>query len=282
MAFSQTVNTFIISVIVPCYKQAQYLSDALESVLAQTYTHWECIIIDDGSPDNTSFIASKFCKLDTRFKYLKKENGGLSSARNAGIKTASGSLILPLDADDKINPDYLRLAINAFTENPGLDLVYCKASYFGAKTEEWILEPYSHQLLLVKNMIFCSALFKIKAYLKVNGYNESLKNGWEDWDFWLKILNPDAQVLQLQETLFYYRIKEESMVNQLITDGYKKIKWDVFLSSASVYRQYIQPPMDIYAEVQLLRKNIQFYQQSKEYRLGILLFTPFRFLKKLF
>ncbi|MGI4751820.1 MAG: glycosyltransferase family 2 protein [Janthinobacterium lividum] len=275
-------SKFLVSVIVPCYNQAEFLTEALESVWSQTYQHWECIIVDDGSPDDTAFIASKFCKLDLRFKYLKKENGGLSSARNAGIKEASGNWILPLDADDKIHPTYLQLAVNAFIDNPSLDLIYCKAEYFGAKTGDWILEPYSYQLLLVKNMIFCSAVFPSKIYFEAKGYNENLKNGWEDWDFWLNILNPSSQVLQIQETLFYYRIKKQSMVDQLMLDGYQKIKWDVFLSSASTYRKYFHPPMDAYAEVQLLKKNIQFYQQSKEYRLGRLLFAPVRFLKNLF
>ena len=282
MAFSQTINTPIISVIVPCYNQSRYLSEALESVWMQTYENWECIIVDDGSPDDTADIALNFCLKDKRFKYLKKENGGLSSARNAGIKEASGNLILPLDADDRIHKDYLCFAIEAFNRNKTLDLIYCKAAYFGEKTGEWILEPYSYEQLLTHNCIFCSAIFKKEDFTKANGYSENLKCGWEDWDLWLRMLNSTSKVLQLPETLFFYRIKEQSMVKQLINGQYQQTKWDVFLSSVSAYRNHLQPPMDIYSEVKLLRDNILFYQQSKEYRLGMLLFKPLRLLKKLF
>jgi glycosyltransferase involved in cell wall biosynthesis len=86
----------LVSVIVPCFNQAQYLGEALQSVLAQTYTNWECIIVDDGSPDNTERVASKFVKLDNRIKYHKKQNGGLADARNYGINKAKGEFILPL------------------------------------------------------------------------------------------------------------------------------------------------------------------------------------------
>ena len=93
----------LISVIVPCYNQAQYLDDCLQSVLDQTHQDWECIIVNDGSPDNTEEVAKKWLAKDSRFKYLYKENGGLSSARNAGIKDSIGQFIFFLDCDDKIS-----------------------------------------------------------------------------------------------------------------------------------------------------------------------------------
>ncbi|HEU4496898.1 MAG TPA: glycosyltransferase family 2 protein, partial [Flavobacterium sp.] len=94
------------SIIVPCFNQSQYLGEALQSVSEQTYTDWECIIVNDGSPDDTEEVSKEWCEKDARFKYLYKENGGLSSARNAGIAVAGGEYILPLDADDKIAPEY--------------------------------------------------------------------------------------------------------------------------------------------------------------------------------
>lgn len=93
----------LISVIVPCYNQAQYLDECLQSVLDQTYTDWECIIVNDGSPDHTEEVAKKWLEKDPRFRYIDKENGGLSSARNAGLKEAKGEWIQFLDSDDKIN-----------------------------------------------------------------------------------------------------------------------------------------------------------------------------------
>lgn len=275
-------NTLKVSVVVPCFKQAQYLPEALNSILEQSYTNWECIIVDDGSPDETAIVASKFCKSDPRFKYLKKENGGLSSARNAGIKTASGSLLLPLDADDKIHPDYIKLAVDAFIKNPDLDVVYCKAYFFGEKTGEWLLEPYSYEKLLHNNMIFCSAVFKKQKFANTSGYNENLKNGFEDWDLWIRMLKPVSQIVQLTETLFYYRIKKESMFQLLIEGDYRQTKWDVFLSCTDIYRKHMLPPTDLNQEIERLNSIIKFYQHSKEYRLGRFLFSPIRTFKKLF
>lgn len=111
-----------ISVVVPCYNQAQYLDECLQSVLNQTYQDWECIIVNDGSPDNTEDVAKSWAEKDTRFIYLSKENGGLSSARNAGIEIAKGEWILPLDADDKIGERYLELAEKEF-ENDFVEII---------------------------------------------------------------------------------------------------------------------------------------------------------------
>lgn len=102
MNFLKNKLNTLVSVIIPCYKQAQYLDEALQSVFNQTYANWECIIVNDGSPDNTAEVANWWLEKDRRFRYLIQENAGLSSARNSGIDYATGEFILPLDADDKI------------------------------------------------------------------------------------------------------------------------------------------------------------------------------------
>ena len=108
-------NNKIISVVIPCYNQAEFLPETLDSLIAQDYRDWEGIIVNDGSLDNTEEVALTYLKKDRRLKYIKKENGGLSSARNCGIEHASGEFILPLDSDDIIKPEYLSKAIEAFS-----------------------------------------------------------------------------------------------------------------------------------------------------------------------
>ncbi|MRX67906.1 Glycosyltransferase involved in cell wall bisynthesis [Flavobacterium resistens] len=204
-----------VSVIVPCYNQAQYLDEALISVLNQTYSNWECIIVDDGSPDNTEDVASKWCDKDPRFKYLKKKNGGLCSARNAGIDIADGQLILPLDADDRIGNKYLELATKAFNDNNSLTVVYCKAEKFGDENGLWNLPEFSLFNLSRNNLIFCSAFFKKEDWKSVNGYDLAMQNGWEDWEFWIAILKNGGNVKCLNEVNFYYRIKKTSMLQSI-------------------------------------------------------------------
>jgi glycosyltransferase involved in cell wall biosynthesis len=205
----------LVSIIVPCYNQAQYLDEALQSVFDQTYTNWECIIINDGSPDNTEEVAKKWVSKDSRFVYLKKENGGLSSARNAGINTAKGVFILPLDADDKIGANYVALAVQTFQHDDSLKVVYCKAEKFGNESGPWQLSPFSLYDLCQFNMVFCSALYRKKDWEVVGGYDINMIYGLEDWEFWISVLKNGGKVKRLEKVGFYYRIKDISMLKQL-------------------------------------------------------------------
>ena len=107
----------LVSVIVPCYNQASYLGETLHSVFNQTYVDWECIIVNDGSTDHTEEIAVLWCEKDSRFRYLYKENGGLSSARNMGIAVSKGEYIQFLDSDDLIVPEKFQLQIKDLQES---------------------------------------------------------------------------------------------------------------------------------------------------------------------
>lgn len=209
------MNNTQVSIIVPCYNQAQYLDEALQSVLEQTYTNWECIIINDGSPDDTEEVAKRWIEKDSRFKYVYQENGGLSSARNAGISIAQGEYILPLDADDKIAPNYISLAVQSFQEDVSLKVVYCKAEKFGVEAGLWQLPPFSIYDLCRFNMIFCSAIFKRKDWELVGGYDVTMIYGLEDWEFWIAVLKNGGNVKCLDLIGFYYRIRKNSMTRRI-------------------------------------------------------------------
>src|SRR4051812_15947600 len=108
----------LVSVIVPCFGQAHYLPEAVGSVLAQTFTDWECIIVDDGSPDDTAAVAARLAAGDDRIKIVRQENRGLPGARNAGIRAARGRYILPLDADDRLEPTMLEKTVAVLQSDP--------------------------------------------------------------------------------------------------------------------------------------------------------------------
>lgn len=205
----------LVSVIIPCYNQGQYLSDALQSVLDQTYSNWECIIVNDGSPDNTETVAQECVTKDSRFKYIYKENGGLSSARNAGIEIAEGEFILPLDADDRLGQDYLKLALQAFQEDASLKVVYCKAEKFGEQSGIWNLPTFSILEIARYNSIFCSAVFKKSEWQRVGGYDSNMIYGLEDWEFWIAILKQGGNVKCIDYIGFYYRIAAGSMAKSI-------------------------------------------------------------------
>ncbi|MFV8440722.1 glycosyltransferase family 2 protein [Flavobacterium sp. LB2P44] len=211
------MNLKKVSIIVPCYKQAQYLDEALLSVLDQTYNNWECLIVNDGSPDGTLEVAKKWVAKDNRFRYFYQENGGLSSARNFGISNALGEFILPLDADDKIAPHYVSLAIESFQVNEFLKVVYCKGEKFGVEQGLWLLPDFSRTILVKGNMIFCCAMYRKSDWIKVGGYDKKLIYGLEDWEFWIAILKIGGEVRCLDYLGFYYRTKTESMIGSLNT-----------------------------------------------------------------
>ena len=119
-----------VSVIIPCYNQAQFLVDTLDSVLNQTYMNWECIIVNNGSTDNTEEIALKYCAEDKRVKYFYKTNGGLSSSRNMGLEKASGKYIQFLDADDKLHQEKLKVQVREMELNPKIDVFYSNFEFF--------------------------------------------------------------------------------------------------------------------------------------------------------
>lgn len=200
----------LISVIVPCYNQAEFLDECLQSVLDQTYDRWECLIINDGSPDATEEFTQKWLIKDVRFKYYKKINGGVASARNLGILKASGDWILPLDADDKIGSEYLQYAAHFF--NKGFRIIYCKAKFFGISDELFELKPFTKKDLLRENIIFVSGFYLKKDWKKTNGYDENFVHGFEDWEFWIQMIKEidESEVIQIDYTGFYYRRKEKS------------------------------------------------------------------------
>lgn len=204
-----------VSIIVPCYNQSQYLDEALNSVLVQSYTNWECIIVNDGSTDNTEEITLKWENKDSRFIYLKKKNGGLSAARNSGITISKSRYIIPLDADDILGKNYIKLALKEFSLDGTLKVVYSKGLKFGKEKGLLSLTPFSLKNLSRNCMIFASAMFKKEDWSRVGGYDEKMIYGWEDWEFWIAILKNGGNVKRIEEVCFYYRIKEVSMLKSI-------------------------------------------------------------------
>ncbi|RIA10275.1 glycosyltransferase involved in cell wall biosynthesis [Flavobacteriaceae bacterium MAR_2010_72] len=223
-----------VSVIVPCYNQGCYLDEALQSVLEQSYTHWECIIVNDGSTDDTEAKAKEWIKKDSRFTYYSKPNGGLPSARNFGIERARGVYILPLDADDHISSNYIGVCVNEL-ESKSAKLVYGKVERFGIQTGEWKLQPYLYTDLMVSNMIHCTAMYRKADWVQVGGYDECMVKGLEDWEFWVHILNKEDKVRKLDSITFYYRIKAASMITSMGKEEDLNIKAYVFNKHAAKY-----------------------------------------------
>ena len=210
--------TPLISVVIPAYNAEQFLDETLESVLSQTYENWECIIVNDGSTDNTESIAKKWCEKDARFRCFYKENSGASDTRNFGIKEARGEYIAFLDADDLYMPNFLKVCLENLVEKD-VDLVAPKMLEFW-NVQNGVIEDedkkdylYSGKegiaLFLHSNRLTMALLCKKSVMDEVGGFTWHKKA--EDLHCWLKVLFAGYKIYRIDETLLLYRLVENSM-----------------------------------------------------------------------
>ncbi len=201
----------LVSIIIPCYNQALFLEEAVNSVLNCTYPNFEIIIVDDGSHDHSAKIALKIHEKNPEIIHvIMQENAGASKARNVGIKAASGKYVLPLDGDDKISENYIQRAVEVLEKNQDVKVVYCEAKKFGNESGYLKLKTFSRKALALDNMIFVSALYRKNNWEECGGYDPRMTWGSEDWEFWINMLKSGGEVVKLPITGFYYRIKEGS------------------------------------------------------------------------
>lgn len=224
------MKEFLVSVIVPCYNQAEYLHEALESVLKQTYRNWECLIVNDGSIDHTEAVAKSWVEKDNRFKYLFQVNKGLSSARNAGLKTAKGDYIQFLDSDDLIEPEKIKVQTAALLNDREIDVSVSGYRYFEGSTLElramgrdnFFPEVVLHKndvdtkaILNVKNpMVISAPLYRISVFEKVGVFDEDLVS-LEDWEFHTRCALHDLKFQHigvLDKTKTLVRLHSKSMM----------------------------------------------------------------------
>jgi glycosyltransferase involved in cell wall biosynthesis len=213
-----------VSIIIPVYNQAEFLEEAIRSALDQNVTrgigylsNLEIIIVDDGSTDNSLEIAHEYedTWLDVIVKIVRQSNKGLAGARNAGVMNSSGEALVMLDADDWIDPDFLEKTVPLMTE--GIGIVTTAIAAFGIKNEIWsVPEPVDLEHVKVRNRITGCCLVRREAFLQTGGYNPRMVYGYEDWNLWIDILKRGWKVAVLQEPLFHYRVKEKSMMTEML------------------------------------------------------------------
>jgi len=193
----------LISVIIPCYNCEKYLAEALDSVSAQSYTNWECIVVDDGSTDKSKEVALSYTKKDIRFKYIHQLNSGPCTARNFGIKESKGGFIQFLDSDDMIEKEKLKRQVEVFKKISLCDLVYGDMKYFSRTSDgqieiktddekDWKKGKISGkgdgviEILLQSNiMVINSPLIKKTVFEKIGLWDEQILFN-EDWDIWTR------------------------------------------------------------------------------------------------
>ncbi len=203
------------SVIIPSYNTAQYIGEALDSVFAQSFKDYEVIVINDGSPDSLE-LERVLQPYSTRIRYLKKENGGLASARNAGIRVSRGELLVMFDSDDIWLPGYLEKQVAAITASPDIAVSYTNATLFGdsplAGKDFMSLFPSEGEvtffsMLEEKVHVMGTSMVRRNVIMEAGLYDEKLRSS-EDFELWLRVAHKGWKFVYTREPLFLYRRRE--------------------------------------------------------------------------
>ncbi|MEG4234171.1 glycosyltransferase [Microcoleus sp. Pol11C3] len=214
-ASPQLADRPLVSVIIPCYNQSHFLLEAVTSVINQTYKNWEIIIVNDGSLDTTSTVAKNLIVANSQYqiRLVEQTNQGLSSARNAGIAAANGEYIMPLDADDILAENALSDLLEICLKSNVPCVAFGSYQMFG--TENRIVpsyELYSPENIKQSNMIHPSSLYHKSLLELVSGYKVGMKEGYEDWEFWVNCHKHNIPFLGTREVVVNYRRSQGSML----------------------------------------------------------------------
>ena len=218
----------LISIIIPMYNAEQYLEETLDSVLAQSYHNWECLIIDDGSNDNSAKVAKIICSNDSRFKYFFQKNSGPSAARNLGIQKCSGEYIQFLDADDVLLPNSLKVLLNE-SKRIGSRIIFYSGFLIGHTDNIYNTSPLDRKTSLGIDLSFKElynnfgvdlifipgCILFPKEVFKLSAWNEQLSHS-EDWDLYLQISNSGYTFRNMSEKLLIYRNTPHSLSKEII------------------------------------------------------------------
>ena len=275
--------TPLISVIIPCYNQEPYIAEALDSVIAQTYSNWECIIVDDGSTDGSAKIIRQYEKdHNGKIRLICQQNAGPSTARNHGAREARGKYLLFLDGDDKIGDKYIETGTRYMEAHPDYTLFYTNTVFFGGAEGVFDIHYSTYEDLLFNNSIACCCIVHKEDFERIGGFDEKLR-GYEDWEFFIRLLYQSDNVYQCPDTLFYYRKNvNENSVNAKAKERHGQLVNYIFEKNKDIYINTVGTPHQAYFNAWLYKKELDNILRSNAYRIGKGILSPLRWIKKYF
>jgi GT2 family glycosyltransferase len=200
-----------ISVVVPCYNGGKFIDQLLASLARQTFRDFEIVIVDDGSPDPAT--QAKLASLDPAIRVIRHPvNRRMSAARNTGFSAARADLIMALDCDDQLEPSYLEECYKVMQSAPpevGFAFTHLRQTGACHAVETRYCNAYD---VLFKNVLGYSMVMRKSAWLKAGKYDETMIDGYEDWEFNLRLIHAGYQGVEIQKPLFLYNVSMTGMM----------------------------------------------------------------------
>ncbi|HEX9644708.1 MAG TPA: glycosyltransferase [Acidimicrobiia bacterium] len=200
-----------VTVVIPCFEQGAWVTEAVLSVFEQEHPSWEIVLVDDGSTDPATVGVLDGLSEWPRVRLIRQENRGLSAARNAGMAIARGEFVVPLDADDEIAPGFLSTLLRALQGRPDAAFAHCWAELFGDVHAVWVTRPHNAYWERCSNSVIGCVLLRREAWGAVGGYDETMRDGNEDWELWVRLAAAGWDQVRVMQPLFRYRKHGETM-----------------------------------------------------------------------
>ncbi len=222
----------LVSILMPIYKTAPFLREAMDSMLSQTFTDFELIVLNDCSPDNAEEILDEY--KDPRIvRYRGEKNEGLANVLNVGMQRARGKYIARMDSDDISAPNRLEVQVNYLEQHPDIDLCSCGMNLFGAMEDQWIRESDFETLrinaLFFSPILHASSVWRREAFDRLGLRFRQEMVPAEDYDLWCRALSGGLRLVNIPECLYQYRIHPEQATGntektlqkeQLVREGF--------------------------------------------------------------
>lgn len=252
----------LITIIIPTYNRAHFIGETLDSVLEQTYMNWECIIVDDGSEDNSEDIINQYLIKDHRFKYYKRPENivkGPCSCRNYGFEKSNGELICWFDSDDLLLKNALEKRVNCFKDD--IDVVIGKAEFFDSESKVILFRNSIESTNLVQDYFTGKVTFYVsgplwkKKFLIEQGLSFDEKLSYlDDWDFNLRALYKKPNIIFLDEVVFLYRSHSFSLSKQVNLINIKELRSECIARN----KHYV-----LFEKSKILNKSINYFMLSR-------------------
>lgn len=267
-----------VSIVIPCYNDKEYVVQAIDYARNESWMNKEVIVVDDGSNSQTKKILEEYRgKVD---HLIIQKNKGTSAARNIGIETATGDYILVLDSDDYFEPAFCTKAIDVFQKHLDCKIVTCYSRWFADDKNFKLYKPKGGYLkdVLIDNIAMGSSMFRKKDWAQIGGYDEKMTIGFEDWEFYLRLLSTGGYAHVIPEILFHYRSRPHSRNRRA-----NKIKYDIlkyiYLKHEDLYKENFA--YFIGEWLKRVKRSEEYKQQvmdSLDYKIGAKILKPLRYL----